>query len=125
MNDEEFLSGVCDSLMSIHGKDSLILQHILGMANAIRRLKAENEKLLTLKARLPHTADGVVIIPPMDCWCIYGDGKIAKMPVKCIDWLCGEWLARNWNETYTDCRKASELYSTYAEAEKALKEEKP
>ena len=92
-------------------------------------LEAEVERLRTeLAARdavidkLPRTADGVPIVPPMDVWIsrrpVSGSNYFVKrMQAKCIDWFAGEWLVRNRNSSSLTCEEAKDCYSTRKAAE--------
>lgn len=105
----------------INGNDRVVAGYEV-LLEHYRRACEEVERLRAVVERLPLTADGVPVVPPVKLWFVRQSGKVEPMDCDCIDWLCGEWLARNWKGNASPqpgCRALSKLFSTEAAAHAA------
>ena len=86
------MSDIVDDLRELRVQMATVLDDrvILGVFD---RAAAEIEGLRAIVGKLPRTADGVPVVPGMDCWYRSCGGRVTNFPVE--DWSD---IATDWDD---------------------------
>jgi hypothetical protein len=88
-----------------------------------KQAEAEVARLQAIVDKLPKTADGVAVVPPVSVWIRRQNGRVDEMWVSCIDWFAQQWIFRNWSGPASPqpgtCQDITKAYSTRSAAKAA------